>query len=220
MAIRISQTSKLNARSWSLEARTTCPGSIGADGELVDACQGCYAAPGGGYYVLEHVRAPRLENQEDWKRPEWVDDMVAELDRDRYFRWFDSGDVYDIRLAKKILDVMTRTPWVKHWLPTRMHKFPKFREVLEAMESLPNVRVRYSSDSIRGEYTNEHGSVIYGKDQEPPKGTFACMAYTQRGNCGVCRACWDKGVKTVAYPQHGSLMKSVNRKVIMLKVAN
>lgn len=55
MAIRISQTSKLKARSWSLEARTTCPGSIGADGELVDACKGCYAASGN--YRFKNVKA-------------------------------------------------------------------------------------------------------------------------------------------------------------------
>jgi hypothetical protein len=42
---------------------------------------------------------------------QWVDDMVSELDSDRYFRWFDSGDVYDIRLARKIYEVMKRTPW-------------------------------------------------------------------------------------------------------------
>ena len=61
-----------------------------------------------------------------------------ELDNDRYFRWFDSGDMYDIRLARKILEVCERTPWVKHWIPTRMHKFPKFAMVLARLEALPS----------------------------------------------------------------------------------
>ena len=74
--------------------------------------------------------------------------MVSELDNDRYFRWFDSGDVYDVRLAFKILEVMKRTPWCNHWLPTRMHKFSKFGSVLAEMSALPNVVVRLSSDSI------------------------------------------------------------------------
>jgi len=37
-------------------------------------------------------------------------------------------------------------------LPTRMHKFPKFAHVFSQMEALPNVKVRFSSDSIQGEY--------------------------------------------------------------------
>jgi hypothetical protein len=81
-----------------------------------------------GNYRFPNVKAPRVHNREDWKRDAWVDDMVSELDNDRYFRWFDSGDVYDIRLARKIYEVMKRTPWCLHWLPTRMHKFAKVCE--------------------------------------------------------------------------------------------
>jgi len=148
--LKISVTSKLDGiRSWSLQAIDTCPGSIKAPGELVDACKGCYATTGN--YNYPNVKAPRLHNRTDWERLSWVDDMVAELNNDRYFRWFDSGDVYHVALAEKILEVMTRTPWVKHWLPTRMHKFAKFRDVLFQMEELPNVVIRRSSDSITGE---------------------------------------------------------------------
>ena len=148
--IRISVTSKLDGiRSWSLQALDTCPGSKNADGTLVDACSGCYATTGN--YRYPNVKAPRLENREDWQRLEWVDDMVKALGNDRFFRWFDSGDVYHVALAQKILEVMQRTPWVKHWLPTRMHKFAKFQPILGKMEALPNVVVRKSSDGINGE---------------------------------------------------------------------
>ena len=42
--LHMSKTSKLdNIRSWSLQALTTCPGSIAEDGGLVDPCKGCYA---------------------------------------------------------------------------------------------------------------------------------------------------------------------------------
>ena len=132
--IKISQTSKLNARSWSLQALDTCPGSWASPGELVDACKGCYATTGN--YNYPNVKAPRLSNREDWQRLSWVDDMVTELDSDRYFRWFDSGDVYTLGLAEKILEVMIRTPWVNHWLPTRMHKFHKFSHVFAQMQAL------------------------------------------------------------------------------------
>ena len=113
---KISVTSKLDGiRSWSLQALDTCPGSIESPGVLVDACKGCYATTGN--YVFANVKAPREFNRTDWERFAWVDDMVNELARDTHFRWFDSGDVYSLALAEKILEVMTRTPWVKHCSP-------------------------------------------------------------------------------------------------------
>jgi len=209
--IRISVTSKLDGvRSWSLVARDTCPGSIGADGELVAACAGCYAV--GGNYRYPNVREPRIENRDDWQRPEWVADMVAELRNDRFFRWFDSGDMYALPLAEKIYAVMVSTPNVQHWLPTRMHKFQKFADVLARMQSLPNVMVRPSSDSVTGDYTpGVHGSTIVPSIDAVPAGATLCHAANNVGKCGACRACYDKSVAVVAYLAHGRSMMKVVR---------
>jgi hypothetical protein len=213
--IRISVTSKLDGiRSWSLQAIETCPGSRAADGGLVDACKGCYATTGN--YRFANVKAPRAENREDWQRDGWVDDMVAALAKDSHFRWLDSGDLYHIGLARKVLQVMERTPHVKHWLPTRMHKFPKFRPVLEAMAALPNVVVRYSSDSVTGETVGgANNSTIVPSAEDAPAGSVVCGAYERSGKCGGCRACYSKDVQTIAYVAHGVQMA----KVIRLKLA-
>lgn len=214
MTINISKTSKLDGvRSWSLEARTTCPGSIDPEtGDLVAACAGCYAV--GGNYRFNNVKMPRLENQRDWKRDAWVDDMVAALRNDRYFRWFDSGDVYDVRLARKILEVMRRTPDVKHWLPTRMHKFTKFQPILAEMQALPNVVVRPSSDSVTGEFVaGVHGSTIV-PDTEPRDGVTLCHAAFNDGKCGACRACYSKDVAVIGYLAHGRAMAGVVKRAL------
>lgn len=213
MSVKLSRTSKLGCLSWSLQARETCPGSIGTDGELVDACRGCYATSGN--YRFANVKAPRIHNREDWKRAEWVDDMVTALTRETRFRWFDSGDLYALPLAEKILQVMQRTPHVRHWLPTRMEKFPKFARVLDRMRALPNVAVRFSSDSVQGEFNAAHGSTIFDAGTKAPAGAFVCGAYTRGGQCGDCRACWNKSIPVIAYPAHGVSMA----KVIRLKVA-
>ena len=204
--IKLSKASKMPCRSWSLQALETCPASVKPDGSLVDACKGCYATEGN--YRFPNVKAPRLHNREDWKREEWVEDMVAELDNDRYFRWFDSGDLYDIRLARKVLEVMQRTPWVKHWLPTRMYKFTKFIAVLDAMEALPNVVVRKSSDSVQGEtIAGKTTSTIIPVDDSIQYASFTiCKAYERDGKCGSCRACWSKDETVIAYPAHGKKM--------------
>ena len=207
--IKISVTSKLDGiRSWSLQALDTCPGSIASPGVLVDACKGCYATTGN--YRYPNVKAPRISNQSDWQRMGWVNDMVEALQNDRYFRWFDSGDMYTLGLAEKILEIMRMTPWVSHWLPTRMHKFPKFSIVLQNMAALPNVSVRFSSDSVNGQFTKGlHGSVIVSDSTQHTKAMTLCRAYENVGKCSGCRACWDKKVKVIAYPAHGQKMQKV-----------
>ena len=210
MALRLSRTSKLDGiLSWSLQALETCPGSIGADGALVPACSGCYATTG--HYMMPNVKEPRAENRDDWQRDSWVDDMVSALDSSRYFRWFDSGDMYSVALAEKMLQVMTLTPWVKHWLPTRMAKFSKFADVIERMQALPNVMVRFSSDSIDGTYDERHGSVIIPDAESAPDGVVVCHAYAHDGKCNGCRACYDKAIPVIAYPAHGKKMAKVIR---------
>jgi hypothetical protein len=205
--IKLSKTSKLDGiLSWSLQALDTCPGSKDSTGNLVPACQGCYATTGN--YRFANVKKPREFNREDWKRDDWIDDMVKALDSSRYFRWFDSGDMYDVRLAYKILQVMEVTPHCKHWLPTRMHKFDKFKHAITRMQSLPNVVVRFSSDSVTGERIEGlNTSTIFSDNL--PVGATECQAYQHDGKCNGCRACYDKSVSVIAYKAHGVKMAKV-----------
>jgi len=206
--IKLSKPSKMPCPSWSLQALDTCPGSVAANGGLVDACKGCYATDGN--YRFSNVKAPRLHNREDWKREDWVADMVEALRGQSYFRWFDSGDMYDYRLARKILRVMRETPNTQHWLPTRMHKFDKFRAVIHRMRALPNVVVRVSSDSVTGKYDRRmsNTSTIIPFADTPTEATV-CPAYSSDGKCGDCRQCWNPNIQAIAYPAHGRKMAGV-----------
>ena len=207
--IKFSKAGKMPCRSWSLQALETCKGAYDINGEVVKACQGCYALKGN--YRFSNVKKSRAHNLEDCKRDAWVDDMVLELDNDRYFRWFDSGDIANIRLAKKILEVMKRTPWCNHWLPTRTYKFEAFRKILEEMNALPNVVVRYSSDSTDGEKKvyDRRGKEIKAKytssvlkEYIESKGNHLCPSSKQDGKCLRCRACCSKDVTNVNYLFH------------------
>lgn len=213
--IKLSKTSKLDGiLSWSLQALDTCPGSRSDDGGLVPACQGCYATTGN--YRFANVKKPREFNREDWQRDDWVSDMVQALDSSRYFRWFDSGDMYDIRLAEKILQVMALTPHCKHWLPTRMHKFAKFREVIASMQTLDNVVVRFSSDSVTGEVIEGlNTSTIFSHESQLKNVDGICQAYKHDGKCNGCRACWNKDIKVIGYQAHGVKMAKVIKIVAM-----
>ena len=212
---KLSKTSKLdNILSWSLQALETCPGSVSASGVLVDACSGCYATTG--CYSFKGTKAVRADNKAAWQEADWIDVMVKALSKQRFFRWFDSGDMYSLALAEKMLTIMESTPNTKHWLPTRMYKFPKFQAVLAKMSALPNVMVRPSSDAVDGTYTvGVHGSTIIPAGMPVPEGVKVCTAPETNGKCNGCRACYDKQVPVVGYIAHGRKMA----KVIRLSVA-
>lgn len=202
--LKLSKAGKMpdKCKSWSLQAISTCPGSLNPDGSLVDACAGCYAAKG--MYRFPVVKAVREHNRADWQRDDWVSEMISAIKNDKYFRWFDSGDCYALPLARKILAVMQGTPDTMHWLPTRMYKFPKFYFVFEAMNALPNVVVRFSSDSIigdtvDGDYTS---TIVQNPDNYPDLSVCHATRKGSNGKCGDCRNCWDKGTKTIAYIWH------------------
>ena len=198
-APKISKASKMPCRSWSLEAGATCPGS-----KDDPACEGCYAK--GGNYRFKNVRAVREHNRADWRNDDWVEVMTQVIGiNDLYFRWFDSGDMYALDLADKIYQVMAATPGTKHWLPTRMHKFPKFDHIIRKMELLPNVVVRKSTPGVNTEpMAGNNVSVIFS--DTPPADTEVCNAPENKGKCGTCRACWDKDIRVIGYAAHGAKM--------------
>ncbi len=206
----LSETSKLGCKSWSLQALETCPGAVGDNGNLVEVCQGCYAT--GGNYRFPNVKRVREVNKQEWQEDSWVLDMTKALQDSRFFRWFDSGDMYALDLAEKIYQVCLSTPWCQHWIPTRMYKFAKFREVLDRLNALPNVVVRFSGDNI-GEAPKFGQFVSMVVSPTALHDAHMCPAYAQGGKCLDCRACWSKDVHNVAYLAHGKKMHKVVRLV-------
>lgn len=210
--MNFSRVGKLDGiRSWSLQAGSSCPGSYNEQGDVVAACKGCYAKTGN--YHFPNVKRPRMQNMQDWKLDTWEEEMILELDNDRYFRWFDSGDIHHPDLARKILRICQQTPWVKHWIPTRSYKIPKIYEVLEQIRSLPNVAVRYSSDSVMGDYSELHGSTIIPTSTTEDENLSVCQSHQHKGKCNSCRKCWDKNVTIIAYPAHGKSMIKIIREL-------
>ena len=80
------------------------------------------------------------------------------------------------------------------------------------MQSLPNVAVRYSSDSITGETVQgSTTSTIFSSEAQLPSNATVCRAYENEGKCNGCRACYDKNVAVVAYKAHGVKMAKIIR---------
>lgn len=216
--VKLSKTSKLGTYSWSLQARETCPGSVDTNGETVPACAGCYAATG--FYRMKPVIKVREDNRKEWQADTFVQDMIAALRHERYFRLFDSGDFYHVDLVKKWFDICEALPDVKFWIPTRSHKVAKLALWIHKLSALPNVTMRYSADDVDGTYDPAlHGSVIYSSNEQldirdvSSGMVFPCPAYTEEhgGKCLSCRKCYDKQTPVIAYKAHGLKMKKVIR---------
>ena len=213
--IKLSKVSKLDGiKGWSLPAKKSCPGSKDAQ-----VCEMCYADEG--YWRFPRVVAAMKHNMEDWRREGWEQDMVQAINRMHkpYFRWFNSGDLYHPKLAKKIYYVILRTPKVKHWITTRMTKFP-FAEVtswLLYIQDLPNVVVRHGRDKLDNDVKGstaaffDCNSFVATTDNLPDY-VYPCPATFNKdneGKCNGCRACWNKEVPLIAYKAHGQRAKTV-----------
>jgi hypothetical protein len=207
---KLSAASKMPCKSWSLPAWITCPGARKDNGEAVDACSHCFALQG--RYTFGAVKAVRDHNMEDWKRSDWVSAMVRSIGKSKFFRWFDSGDIYTPELAKKIIEVVFMTPNCKHWIPTRAYKDYSILPYLQKLDAMDNCVVRYSSDSVNGEtipFAEHNSSILQSADDFIPGiGKVLCRSYTRKGKCGDCRACWSKKIITVFYPIHGRKVKT------------
>lgn len=217
MAIKISKTSKMKITgkkvgSWSLPAGTSCPGAKGAE-----VCEGCYAKKG--MYRFPVVKNVREHNAQDYHREDWVDDMVKEVSKYDYFRWFDSGDIETPELAHKIRRVIALTGKTKHWLPTRSDKVKSINDTINGatygsslMQSLPisqynNVALRPSADNIglnNNERPGVNSYVIRDTDlfEAKRQGIFVCPVTTDnnRTSCDTCTMCYTNA--EVAYLVH------------------
>ena len=212
--IKISKPTKMKITGkrvgcWSLEARKSCPGSKNPDGSVVEVCQSCYATKG--MYRFPVVKAVRQNNQQDYHRDDWVDDMVKEVSKFDYFRWFDSGDIETPELAQKIKTVIFRTQDTKHWLPTRSDKIPKINSELNIIKTkhfmFKNAALRVSADNIglnNQERPEVNSYVIRPEEvfEAKRQGIHVCPVgiNPSQKSCDTCTMCYTDA--KVAYVLH------------------
>ena len=195
----LSNVSKMPGSSISRDARLCHVGSK-LRNIPGSTCSKCYALKG--MYNMPNVREAMARREDFFHAIDFVPRMIRVLNRLRKpeFRWFDSGDVEDERMADNILDVCEATPNKMHWIPTREKKI--WRAVLRRRPLPDNVTLRVSAAMIDGDAPVgfENTSTVAGP-QNVVVGHL-CPAPKQDGKCGSCRACWSRDVKNVTYGQH------------------
>ena len=150
----------------------------------------CYALKGN-YTRYKAIKAAQYVRLASLTNKLWTAAMVAQINRQKYFRWHDAGDVQDLQHLKKIFEVCRLTPNTKHWMPTRE------AWIKDHLTSKPdNLVIRFSPPMIgQRNDTWPNSSMVVTEDA-------SCPAPSQGGKCGDCRQCWNPAVKVVSYGKH------------------
>ena len=189
----LTRTSKMPGLSYSLPAWECKTGSKlrKVKGSV---CASCYALKGNytRYKAIKAAQYVRLKSLQDGR---WVAAMVAQILRQKYFRWHDAGDIQDLDHLKKIFRVCELTPETQHWMPTREAVILK---QIKPEEVPKNLIIRMSSHMI------DQGPVKFWPwtSTVTSKGGASCPAPNQNNNCGDCRACWNRSTPNVSYGKH------------------
>ena len=187
----MTRTSKMPGLSYSLPA-WEC--QTGSKLRLVPGtpCHGCYALKGN-YIRYPAIKKAQYYRLNSLKHDSWVTAMVAQIKRQKWFRWHAAGDVQSVEHMNKIFAVCYLTPDTKHWLPTQERKYLPLPG-----SSIPdNLVIRLSGSKVDGPPPTAwtHTSSVVTKGA-------SCPAPSQGGKCRTCRACWTKSIKNVSYGKH------------------
>jgi hypothetical protein len=218
IAGRLGQTSKMPGPSYGLSAKRCITGSK-LKQTPGSVCSTCYAE-NAFYASWAPLAKGHSKRHDSLDHPRWVDAMTTLIKHavnadDPVFRWHDSGDLQSVDHLTRIVQVCWRTSKVRHWLPTREYEIVAeyLRDVAPTFPE--NLCVRLSAHMIDTEPVvppellhlptstvhTAHGHPVFTAREK--RGAVECLAVAKRDNiCGDCRACWDRRVTSVSYPQH------------------
>ena len=189
----LTRTSKMPGLSYSLPA-WECKTGAKLRKIKGSVCASCYALKGNytRYPAIKAAQYVRLESLKDQK---WIAAMVAQIMRQKYFRWHDAGDIQDMKHLYKIFKVCELTPDTQHWMPTREAQFLK---QVNPDDVPKNLIIRQSSHMVdQGpvKFWPWTSTVTSGQDA-------SCPAPKQNNSCGDCRACWNRSIPNISYGKH------------------
>ena len=190
----MTRTSKMPGLSYSLPA-WECKTGAKLRKIKNSVCAGCYALKGN-YTRYPAIKAAQYVRLKAITDPRWVDSMVAQIKRQKFFRWHDAGDIQSMDHLNKIFEVCKLTPETRHWMPTREAQF--LNQIKP--EAVPkNLIIRMSSHMIDQKPVTfwPWTSTVTSK-----KEGASCPAPKQGGKCGDCRSCWNRNTPNVEYGKH------------------
>lgn len=194
----LSSPSKMPCRAWGIPAAYCATGSF-LRSQPCSVCSRCYACKG--RYTFPAIVAAgehRLYCYNSTPRADWIDAMITLINRQspHFFRWFDTGDLQGVDMLDAIIAIAVYTPNTRHWLPTKEHNMV----INKALPS--NLTIRLANHYIDDFSTHETlPNACVSSSYNHWQG-HQCHATWNGTECGPCRACWYKEIKTVTYKLH------------------
>ena len=175
-------------------------------------CFTCYAKKGN--YQFPDVKASHERRFQALTNPLWVDAMVRLIGHytdpdDPYFRVHDAGDFQSVEHVLDWCEIARRLPTIQFWVPTQERGF--IRRARNQLNKVARVYSDRTTDAWPVNLVIRVSSTRIGQRQSsgdwPTSSVdshsgYRCPAYSQGGKCGPCRACWDRKVPNIDYPQH------------------
>ena len=203
----LSITTKMPGYSYNLSAHDCIVGSI-LRKIKGSTCEKCYAFRG--HYTFPVVQEAMARRLRAIEHPRWVPAMATMINwwsqYIPYFRWHDSGDIQSIQHLDNINEVAKLTPIIQHWLPTREVARcatikPTTNLCIRISEAMIDKRSLKNKQNTSGVVSK--GSKTYWENLVKFNNTklFFCPAILQAGQFKNCRACWQKEIRHVVYPQ-------------------
>jgi hypothetical protein len=192
----LSNPSKIPCKSYGLPAQAC---KVGGQLRSVkgSTCANCYAYDRG-MYVMPVVKNAQARRLATITREDWAPSMARAINKDKYFRWHDSGDIQNGDHFSKIVEVARATPDCLHWLPTR-----EAQTVAAYGGKLPdNLIVRVSAPMVDGPAPKRFANTSTVHSNTIPVNSHICPAPQQKNECRDCRACWNKSISNISYHEH------------------
>ena len=170
-------------------------------------CHGCYAFKF--RYNFSNVKKALARRLASLDHPQWVEGMTTLVKKKKHFRWHDSGDIQGVAHLKNIYEVCNNTPGTMHWLPTQERKFLPLNN--DSITKNLLIRLSNAKNDTKPGLSWDHWSTVVTPRPFWKLGLWfnklfrikgKCFASIQGNKCLSCRACWNRDVKNVTYPQH------------------
>lgn len=196
----LSSPGKMPCYSWSIPA-SKCHVGKKMHNVKGSVCSSCYALKG--RYRFSNVQKALERRFKKLKNKYWADAIIFIINKrgDKYFRWFDSGDLQSTKHLDDICKIATACPNCKFWLPTREYNF--VREYIESGNIIPdNLCIRLSNMMINGPAPVDLAQGLGVNISSVKQVGYNCPSSNQGNQCLDCRKCWNTEVFEISYKKH------------------
>ena len=178
-------------------------------------------------HYRENSPSRKAKKERNWKlanSKSFVAILTAQirLTKQRLFRFFQSGDFFNLEFFKKVIRVCANLPKVDFWLPTSRDDI--LNQFLAEGGIIPeNTTIRLSNPIPNGpfnegiiQFYSKWKQITFSETTTDPNLT-TCHASLDKSSCGDCEDCFKPSHKKTVYAIHGKMALSNMKKYEGLK---